>query len=173
MFKYSTFGDLSSRKKQSSPAKNGAESYSTDFETANTWKTNSYKNWRWRSRQKLIPEKNITQSNMWIVAQPPFLNAIRWTNGEKMWAFWRTPKTILFGCKTYGGFLSHRGTPMHHPFLHGIFPNKNHPAIKGYPQDSGTARSVGTLRLVGRRFYSTENIQILIWMSWPCLTATI
>ena len=27
----------------------------------------------------------------------------------------------------YGGFLSHRGTPSHHPFLGGIFPNKNHP----------------------------------------------
>ena len=25
------------------------------------------------------------------------------------------------------------GTPSHRPFLHGIFPNKNHPAIRGYP----------------------------------------
>ena len=29
----------------------------------------------------------------------------------------------------FGGFLSHRGTPSHHPFRDGIFPNKNHPAI--------------------------------------------
>ena len=28
-----------------------------------------------------------------------------------------------------GGFLSHRGTPSHHPFLDGIFPNKNQPTI--------------------------------------------
>ena len=31
----------------------------------------------------------------------------------------------------YGGFLSHGGTPSHHPFLIGIFRNKNHPAIAG------------------------------------------
>ena len=30
---------------------------------------------------------------------------------------------------TYGGFLSHRATPSHHPFLDGIFPNKHHPAV--------------------------------------------
>ena len=28
-----------------------------------------------------------------------------------------------------GGFLSHRGTPSHHPFLGGMFPNKNPRAI--------------------------------------------
>ena len=26
-----------------------------------------------------------------------------------------------------GGFLSHRATPVHHPFLDGIFPHKNQP----------------------------------------------
>ena len=31
-----------------------------------------------------------------------------------------------------GGFPSHRGTPSHHPFLDGIFPNKNH-SIWGTP----------------------------------------
>ena len=30
-----------------------------------------------------------------------------------------------------------RATPSHHPFLDGIFPNKNHPAIKGHPHDYG------------------------------------
>ena len=34
----------------------------------------------------------------------------------------------------YEGFLSHRGTPSHHPFLIGIFHEINHPAIKGYHQ---------------------------------------
>ena len=29
----------------------------------------------------------------------------------------------------HGGFLSHGGTPSYHPFLDGIFPNKNHPAM--------------------------------------------
>ena len=28
---------------------------------------------------------------------------------------------------SYGGFLSHRGTPSHHPFLDGIFHETNHP----------------------------------------------
>ena len=37
---------------------------------------------------------------------------------------------------TYGGFLSHRGTPSSHPFLDGIFPYK--PTILGYPHDCGT-----------------------------------
>ena len=32
-----------------------------------------------------------------------------------------------------GGFLSHRGTPSHHPFLDGIFHEINHPAIWGTP----------------------------------------
>ena len=31
--------------------------------------------------------------------------------------------------KTYGGVLSHRGTPSHHPFQIGIFHDINHPAI--------------------------------------------
>ena len=30
-----------------------------------------------------------------------------------------------------------RATPSHHPFLDGIFPNKNHPANLGYPHDYG------------------------------------
>ena len=33
----------------------------------------------------------------------------------------------------YGGFLSHRGIPSHHPFLDGTFPEINHPASLGYP----------------------------------------
>ena len=39
---------------------------------------------------------------------------------------------------SYGGFLGHRGTPFHHPDFTGIFPELNHPAIKGYPHDYGT-----------------------------------
>ena len=35
------------------------------------------------------------------------------------------------------GFLSHRGTFSSHPFIDGIFPNKNHPAI-GVPSILGT-----------------------------------
>ena len=38
-----------------------------------------------------------------------------------------------FHMSQYGGFLSHRGTPSHHPFIDGIFPNKNQPASLGYP----------------------------------------
>ena len=38
---------------------------------------------------------------------------------------------ILTGGQTYGGFLSHGGTPSHHPFLDGIFPDN--PSILGYP----------------------------------------
>ena len=33
------------------------------------------------------------------------------------------------------GFLSHRGTPSHHPFYFRIFHEIDHPAIKGYPHD--------------------------------------
>ena len=36
----------------------------------------------------------------------------------------------------YGGFHSHGGTPSHHPFWIGIFPELNHPAI-GVPHDYG------------------------------------
>ena len=35
--------------------------------------------------------------------------------------------------KPLGGFLSHGGTPSHHPFRTMGFPTMNHPAIKGYP----------------------------------------
>ena len=36
---------------------------------------------------------------------------------------------ILMCPNAHGGFLSHRGTPSYHPFLDGILPNKNHPAM--------------------------------------------
>ena len=35
--------------------------------------------------------------------------------------------------RTYGGFLSHGGTPSLHPFLDGIF--QHSPSIFGYPND--------------------------------------
>ena len=37
----------------------------------------------------------------------------------------------------YGGFLSHRGTPSHHPNFHGIVHEINEAAIKGYSHDYG------------------------------------
>ena len=52
----------------------------------------------------------------------------------------------------HGGFLSHRATPSHHPFIDGIFPWKlNHSAIKGYPHD---ALETSTSRYV---FWSLPN----------------
>ena len=39
--------------------------------------------------------------------------------------FWDTASQCM-------GVSANRGTPVHHPFLFGIFP-LNHPAIKGYP----------------------------------------
>ena len=42
-----------------------------------------------------------------------------------------------FGILMNEGFLSHRGTFSSHPFIDGIFPNKNHPAI-GVPPILGT-----------------------------------
>ena len=38
--------------------------------------------------------------------------------------------------RTYGGFLSHRGTPSHHPIIDGVFHEINQPFL-GYPHDSG------------------------------------
>ena len=47
------------------------------------------------------------------------------------WTF--TPRVSNKNCRTplysFGGFLSHRGTPRHHPFLFGIFPEINHPSF--------------------------------------------
>jgi len=37
----------------------------------------------------------------------------------------------------YGGFLSHGGTPVHHPFLFGMFLDKSHPAIGVPPYNVG------------------------------------
>ena len=46
---------------------------------------------------------------------------------------------------SYGGFLSHRGTPSHHPFLDGIFPN-----INGYTPMTIESYSCQALRKMGR-----------------------
>ena len=44
---------------------------------------------------------------------------------------------ISWGCNNpYGAVLSHRGTPSHHPFWIGIFPEIDHP-FWGYPHDYG------------------------------------
>ena len=37
--------------------------------------------------------------------------------------------------KSYEGFLSHGGTPSHHPFLFRIFHEINHPAIVFFPME--------------------------------------
>ena len=41
------------------------------------------------------------------------------------------PPPHCFQTQAYGGFLSHRGTPVHPPFLDGIFHEINHPASLG------------------------------------------
>ena len=53
-----------------------------------------------------------------------FLGIIQWDTNIHIYIY------------TYGGFLSHRGSPSHHPFLDGIS-RINQPAIKGYPHDYG------------------------------------
>ena len=49
-------------------------------------------------------------------------------------------RPVIIGISSFGGFLSHGGTASHHPyFIDGfsdmIFPELNHPASLGYPQD--------------------------------------
>ena len=46
------------------------------------------------------------------------------STGSVLW-----PKGAGIKEESYGNFLSHRGTPSHHPNLGRIFPNKNHPAM--------------------------------------------
>ena len=46
-----------------------------------------------------------------------------------MWSQWelrRDSQAHIWRC---GGFLSHRATPSHHPFIDGIFPEINHPSM--------------------------------------------
>ena len=50
---------------------------------------------------------------------------------ERLWPDLKVFCVSRVSWKSHGmwGFLSHRATPSYHPFLDGIFPNKNHPAI--------------------------------------------
>ena len=52
---------------------------------------------------------------------------------------WFEINQLLFQ-KPFGGFLSHRGTPSHHPFLDGIVHQKKHQFL-GYPHDYGKPHS--------------------------------
>ena len=51
----------------------------------------------------------VTRLHLWAQENP-----LRWL-----------PQFDREECARFGGFLSHRRTPSHHPFLGGIFPNKN------------------------------------------------
>ena len=46
----------------------------------------------------------------------------------------------------YEGYLSHGGTPVHHPFFFGIFHVVNHPASLGYPHGYGNLSFHGLFR---------------------------
>ena len=79
----------------------------------------SLSNWRW-SNAKMTCQQCIATASRWIAINVPLLSS-------------------FFVAKNYnyGGFLSHGGTPSHHPFLDGIFHEINHPAIGVPPWGAG------------------------------------
>ena len=46
-------------------------------------------------------------------------------------------RSVVLGIVCYMEVSWNRGTPSHHPFYFRIFPEINHPAIKGYPHGYG------------------------------------
>ena len=73
-----------------------------------------------------------------VLKQRDFRRASECWNGGKLQSVWMCLATppkdrnwqhpnLKNEWEKYGAFLSHRGTPSHHPFIDGMFPEINHP----------------------------------------------